>query len=476
MQRFICLCAAAALVMAGCGDTPSAPDAENVSETVETQVYPHAEWTKDATIYEVNIRQHTPEGTFDAFTRDIPRIAEMGIEILWLMPVQPIGVDNRKGGLGSYYSIQNYTAINPEFGDADAFRNLVEQAHAKGMKVILDWVANHTSWDNVWTANREWYSLDSLGNFYPPVPDWSDVIDLNYDNPDMRAAMIDAMKHWVQEYEIDGFRCDVAMEVPTDFWNDATAALRELNPELFMLAEAETPEHHLEAFDMSYSWELMHILNQLAMTEGLTDPALMEEKGWHPEGMTLESLDNYMAKEDTNFVDYAYRMTFITNHDENSWNGTQFERFGPAVELFTTLAYTINGMPLVYSGNEAPNRHRLLFFEKDSIDWNGYEMQEFYATLLKANQENPALWNGAYGGDFKRIATANDADIYAYSRTKGDNQVITVLNFSDQPQQVKFAEAVSGEYPSIFNNQTLSVFTDGDMTLAPWGYQVFVKH
>lgn len=476
MMRNAFLFFAALALLASCSESSPAPEAQNVSDTVETSVYPHADWTKDATIYEVNIRQHTVEGTFAAFTQDIPRIAEMGVEILWLMPIHPIGELNRKGGLGSYYSIQDYKAVNPEFGTEADFQALVNKAHSLGLKVIIDWVPNHSAWDCVWTEHRDWYSQDSLGQFYPPVADWSDVIDLNYDNTEMRGAMIDALKYWVSDFEIDGFRCDVAGEVPLDFWNDASAALRAMNPDLFMLAEAEVPDHHLEAFDMSYSWELMHIMNQLAMSEGLTSPELMQEKGWHPEGKTLASLDEYMAKEDSNFVDYAYRMTFTTNHDENSWNGTVFERFGPAHELFACMAYTIQGMPLLYSGTEAPNRRRLAFFEKDSIDWNGYEMADFYSRLMKVNRENPALWNGSYGGDFKRISTDNDQEIYAYSRTQGESQVITVLNFSAEPQQVKFQEAISGEYPSIFNNQTLSVFTDGDMTLAPWGYQVFVKH
>lgn len=462
-------------LLTACSDPQTAPEAQNSSETEVVPAFPHADWSKDATIYEVNIRQHTPEGTFAAFTQDIDRISGLGIEILWLMPIHPIGEVNRKGGLGSYYSIQDYKAVNPEFGSEADFQALVNKAHSLGMKVIIDWVPNHTAWDCVWTPNRDWYSQNEEGEFYPPVADWSDVIDLNYDNQDMRAAMIDALKYWMTEFDIDGYRCDVAGEVPLDFWNDACGQLRAMNPEIFMLAEAEVPEHHAEAFDMSYSWELMHIMNQLAMTEGLTSPELMEEKGWHPEGKTLASIDEYMTKEAGRFADYAYRMSFTTNHDENSWNGTVFERFGPAYELFACMAYTIQGMPLLYSGTEAPNRRRLAFFEKDSIDWNGYEMSAFYGKLLKANREHPALWNGSYGGDFKRIATSNDAEIYAYSRTKGDSQVITVLNFSADPQQIKFQEAISGEYPSIFNNQTLSVFTDGDMTLGPWGYQVFVK-
>lgn len=446
--------------LCSCTDTDRATSKVNpVGESVETDVLSHADWAKNATIYEVNVRQHTEQGTFAAFEKDIPRIHDMGIDILWLMPIHPIGKKNRKGGLGSYYSVKDYFDVNPEYGDMSDLQNLVQTAHSYGMKVIIDWVANHSAWDCEWVEiHPEFYTLNEEGEMHAPVADWADVVDLSYDDAGLRTEMIKALKFWVEVADIDGYRCDVAEWVPTDFWEEARAELETVKSDIFMLAEAERPEHHERAFDMSYSWEFMHIMNEVSKgNKGLAD------------------IDAYMAKEDTNFVKDAYRMMFTTNHDENSWNGTVFERYGNAHELFATLAFTINGMPLVYGGQEAGNNRRLMFFEKDTVSWGTYEFQDFYSKLLHLNQSEPALWNGMHGGDYKRIATANDEEIFAYSRTKDDSQVIVLLNFADDAHAVEFKEAISGEYTSIFNGQTLSVFNDSDIKLAPYGYQVFVK-
>ena len=210
----------------------------------------HPEWSKNANIYEVNIRQYSPEGTFNAFTDDLPRLQAMGVDIIWLMPIHPIGELNRKGTLGSYYAVQDFNAVNPEFGTEEDLRALVNKAHELGMKVILDWVANHSAWDNVWTINKEWYTLDEEGNFVPPIEDWSDVIDFNYDNPELREAMLSALEYWVREFDIDGYRCDVAGMVPTDFWVHAHTELDKIK-DVFMLAEDGEPELLLEAFDMN---------------------------------------------------------------------------------------------------------------------------------------------------------------------------------------------------------------------------------
>lgn len=431
--------------------------AEPVGETVDVIPLKHPDWAKNATIYEVNIRQHTPEGTINAFSKDLERIKEMGVDILWLMPIFPIGEENRKGGLGSYYSVQNYTAVNPEFGSLKDLKNLVDKAHGMGMKVILDWVANHSAWDNPWVeAHPEWYTRDSLGQMMPPVDDWSDVADLNYDEPGMRKAMIDAMKYWVEEADVDGYRCDVAMMVPTDFWNDTRAALDSIKP-VFMLAEAEQPDHLEKAFDMCYGWEFHHIINSIAKGE-----------------MGLNDIDAYMAKKDSVFPPNGYHMMFTTNHDENSWNGTVFERFGDDHKLYAVLTFTIDGMPLIYSGQEAGLDHRLAFFDKDTIDWTGYEYQDFYTRLLKLNQENPALWNGLEGGKYKRLTT-EDPDLFIFSRSNGNHEVITMLNFSNERKQAIFAEGFSGELESIFNEQLLTVFTKEDIYLEPKGFQVFVR-
>lgn len=444
---------------ASCDDTNShSEQKEMVDQVAPTN---HREWSKNATIYEVNIRQHTPEGTFKAFEADIPRLKDMGIKILWLMPIHPIGVENRKGGKGSYYSVRDYKAVNDEFGTMEDFQSLVETAHANGLKVIIDWVANHTAFDNVWTqSNLEYYNLDSLGNLQPPNgTDWWDVADLNYDNPDTWNAMIDAMQFWLQDANIDGYRCDVASFVPTEFWNACRDSLERTKPDIFMLAEAEAPELQEKAFDMSYAWEFLHIMNNLAKGE-----------------MELEAIDEYMAKEDTNFRSTDYRMYFTTNHDENSWNGTVMERYGEkGHKAAAVLAFTIDGMPLVYSGQEAGMDYALKFFEKDTIEWGDYKLQEFYTALLKLNIENEALWNGEFGGDFKRIKSSSNDEIYAYKRTKGEREVVVILNLTGKEHKVTFENLPSGEYEELFNNSSINNIAENGVEMAPFDYYVFYK-
>jgi cyclomaltodextrinase len=460
-----------ACAMAACG-SQKAPDHIGDGQIIgsgETRALVHPEWSKNATIYEVNIRQHTPEGTFSAFTRDIPRLKSMGVDILWLMPIHPIGVINRKtseASKGSHYSVRDYKAVNPEYGSMDEFKALVRTAHDNGMRVILDWVANHSAFDNVWTqTNPEFYLLDTAGKIQPPLgTDWTDVAQLNYDNQPLRLSMIDAMKFWVKECDIDGYRCDVAMKVPTPFWNDVRASLDSIKP-VFMLAEAEQKDQHEKAFDMSYAWEFMHICNDLAKgKKGLTE------------------LDDYRARQDSAFPRSAYRMYFTTNHDENSWNGTGFERLGNARQVFDVLSFTFAGMPLMYSGQEGGEQypdgraHRLSFFEKDTVRWNDYKYQDFYSKLLHLHRDHPALWNGEFGGDFKKIKTSSDDVLYCYRRTNGTDEVLVLLNFSGKPQSVDFLEDMPEQtFRSIFNSETLTLYTKGSKELPAYGYQVFVR-
>jgi glycosidase len=418
----------------------------------------HPEWSRNATIYEVNIRQFTPEGTFDAFIKHIPRLKKMNIDILWLMPIHPIGELNRKGTLGSYYSVKDYKGVNPEFGTLDDLKRLVKEAHGQGMKVIIDWVANHTAWDHAWiTEHPEWYTTDSLGNMVSPY-DWSDVADLNFDNPGLWEAMIDALKYWVQEAGIDGYRCDVAGMVPVEFWERAKQELDMIKP-VFMLAEAEEPEHHIRAFNMSYAWELHHLMNAIAKGE-----------------KNALDLETYYLKEDTLFPRDAYRMLFTSNHDENSWNGTEFERMGEGSICMAVLTATLPGMPLVYNGQESAFNRRLAFFEKDSIDWKDYRLEPFYRQLFALKHAYQPLWNGAWGGRLERIPTNADSTVFAFIREKEGDRVFVVTNLSGNVKEAKLrGDRFAGTYKEWFTNEEMTFKKGASIRLKPWEYKVYAK-
>lgn len=415
------------------------------------------EWAHNATIYEVNIRQYTEEGSFDAFAEHLPRLRDMGVTILWLMPIHPIGEKERKGSLGSYYSVQDYYGINPEFGNKDDFRSLVKQIHEHGMYVILDWVANHTAWDAVWTETHpEIYETDDDGNFIiPPGTDWTDVIQLDYDQPETREKMFEAMEYWVREFNIDGYRCDVADLVPTEFWNELRQRLDAVKP-VFMLAEAENPEHHYHAFEMSYAWENHHLFNAIARGE-----------------MTAEDLDRRLSDDKEQFPEYAYRMQFTSNHDENSWSGTVFERMGDGAETFAVLAATIPGMPLVYSGQEAALDKRLEFFEKDPVEWHDYPLKDFYTNLLHLNRNNKALFNGIHGGDLQRFETTSDERVFAFFREREEHKVIVLLNLTDEYTEFEIRSPdLAGTYTDLFNGNEILYNSHESWQFGPWEYIV----
>ncbi|MBM3435813.1 MAG: alpha-amylase [Bacteroidetes bacterium] len=419
----------------------------------------HPEWSRNANIYEVNIRQYTPEGTFNAFMQHLPRLKETGVDILWLMPIFPIGEKNRKGTLGSYYSIKDYKSVNPEFGTMEDFKALVKDAHDLGLKVILDWVANHSAWDNNWiTEHPEWYTKDSLGKMTSPF-DWSDVADLNFDEPGLRAEMLDAMKFWLTDTDIDGYRCDVAMMVPTEFWDQVRAELDKIKP-VFMLAEAEQPDHHAKAFDMSYAWELHHIFNGIAKGE-----------------KNANAIETYFEKQDTLYPQDAYRMSFITNHDENSWNGTEYERMGTGANTFAVLSYLLPGMPLIYSGQENGFNRRLQFFEKDSISWDaGSPLNGFYKNLNQLKKSNPALWNGTAGGSFDRIITAHKKEVLAFLRQKEENKIFVISNLSNDSLSVKVKlKEGNDEFKEFFTGDLQSFSDSTRIQLNPWQYCIYVN-
>jgi alpha-amylase len=319
-------------------------------------------------IYEVNVRQFSKEGTFKAFATQIPRLKKMGITTLWFMPIQPIGFENRKGSLGSYYSISDYTAVNPEFGTLQDFKDVVKQAHDAGMKVMIDWVANHCAWDNKWMkTNPDFFEKDSLGKMHSPF-DWSDVVELDYGNDDLRNAMKESMQFWVSETDIDGFRCDVADMVPLDFWMNTREEL-DASKKLIWLSETGSSEY-LKAFDMVYGWEWMHALEE-----------------FHKGKNNIAQLDSIMQWYLADYQKGKYRLLFTTNHDENSWNGTEYERYGTQAKGMAELTMMMPGVPLIYNGQEDPMKKRLKFFDKDMIGFHSYDLVSFYKKAIADRQK-----------------------------------------------------------------------------------------
>jgi cyclomaltodextrinase len=430
----------------------------NIYAQKETTVV-HPEWSINSSIYEVNVRQYTPEGTFKAFQRHLPELKKMGIGIVWIMPINPIGEKNRKGTLGSYYSIKDYKTINPEFGTLEDFKDLVNAIHKQGMHVIIDWVANHSSWDNILTKTHpDFYKKDSLGNFVAPVPDWSDVIAFNYNNPKLWIYMENVMEYWIKECNIDGFRCDVAGMVPTPFWNFVRKELEKIKP-VFMLAEAESPDLHKHAFDMTYAWEFHHILKKIYRGK-----------------MNVDSLDAYYKKENDNYNPDAYRMFFTTNHDENSWNGTVYERFGDAVKTFAVLCGVVKGMPLIYSGQEAGLNKALRFFDKDTIEWKKSSLRDLYTKLVELKLSNKALRNGLSGGDIERIETNKDDKIFSFLREKENNKVFAVFNLSPEDQKIEISnDIISGGYKDFLDDKEILLTSEYSIELPAWGYKVYTK-
>jgi len=362
---------------------------------------------ENSVVYEMNVRQYTPEGTFAAAQQELPRLKELGIDILWLMPIHPIGVKERKGTLGSYYAIADYKAVNPEFGTMEDFENFLAEAHKLGFRVVLDCVANHTSPDAKWINEcpADWYMRDSLGNTVVNY-DWYDIAELNYGKREVWDAMADQMRFWMEK-GVDGFRCDMACEVPLEFWQETISALREDYPGMYMLAEGEEPKlHSLSGFNSSYAWELHHMLNAIARGEK-NIPELLE----------------YIARDAERHPADAFRLMFTSNHDENSWAGTEFERMGDAAKLMAVLTFTLpNGQPLIYTGQEMGWNKRFEFFEKDHIPaWEKNEYFDFYKWLIDVRHANPALAAGDKGGAFE-VVSAEDSTL-VFTRTLPDNKV-----------------------------------------------------
>ena len=464
MKKFflsILAVAAVAVLVVSCGSSKKSDAQTTERDSTYTNVQ-HPEWSRNAVIYEVNVRQFTDSGTITALDAQLPRLKELGVDILWFMPIYPISEKNRKGELGSYYAVKDYKAFNPEFGTLDQFKETVKKAHDLGMKVILDWVPNHSGCDNAWvTEHPDWYAKNEKGEMFGPY-DWTDVYKFDYSNPEMRAAMIDAFKFWLTEVGVDGFRCDVAMEVPTDFWDEARPQLQAVKPDLFMLAEASVPALQKNGFDMGYNWPMKDLFSEIAATSG--QYTFKNDKG---EVRTFPvrhaaDIDSLLASQAADYPRDTYLMNMVTNHDLNSWEGTEFDRLGNLTDAFAVLSYTLPGMPLIYTGQETGLNRALEFFVKDKApEWeprNSYF--DFYKKLNELKHTQAALRAGEEGGEMLRYETSSP-DLYTFSRSKDDSKVTVIVNLGSKDEEITFTSAA----PQLGEN-TIDFFT-GEKAVLP---------
>ena len=427
-------------------------------------MYKNPEWSYSAVLYEMNIRQLTAEGTFRAAIERLPFLRSVGVDALWLMPIYPIGVEGRKGTLGSYYSIRDYKAVNEEFGTADDFRAFVTAAHALGMKVILDWVANHTARDARWITEQaaDWYERDEQGVAKVPW-DWTDTAKLNYLNHDVWHGHIDAMRFWVEEFKVDGFRCDMAMLVPIEFWQEASEELHRVKPDIFMLAEAEEDNLFDRAFNMSYQWEIHHIM---------VDIAKGARRVW--------DLRNAIHNQRQRYPREAMRMSFTSNHDENSWSGSEKSRFGAALEVMTALTFLMpSTMPLIYTGQEVGYDHSFEFFERDAIPETAYvenRTTELYRRLTALKHSSMALAAGERGGEMIEIENNAKDCMMTFVREVDGSRVVAIMNLSPYVIHADFNTGIyAGNYLDAMTGERVILDTHVERDIAPWCYQILIK-
>lgn len=432
----------------------------HLAKAIVSMSFKKANWINNTNVYEVNLRQYTAEGTIKAFEKELPRLKDMGVAVLWFMPITPIAQKNKKGSLGSYYACSDYTAVSSEFGTLDDFISFTNLAHEMGFKVIIDWVANHTGWDHVWTKTHPQYYKQENSDF-KIASGMDDIIELDYNNPAVRKAMIDAMQFWIDTCNIDGFRCDLAAWVQLDFWIEARTALEKVKT-LFWLAECDGIENadYYQAFDACYCWTWMH------KTEAFY-------KHHEPKHLLDTILNQYhhAAGNDKQVLWYT------SNHDENSWNGTEYEKYGDAATMFAVHNATWNGIPLVYSAQELPNHKRLAFFDKDAIEWKGENaLHQFYKTLLNLHTHNPALRGGDAAVSTFVLHTNVGDKVLAYLRKNQQDEVLVLLNLSaENVVCTVYDEIVNGEFANVFSKTVINTNEQKQFDMTPWGYLVFEK-
>ena len=479
MTRILCALLLSASLLTACGDTQdlvverAGEDVADlapvtvVAEEPRSEWEPedlvrveHPDWSRDAVIYEVNVRQFSEAGDFEGVRAQLPRLRDLGVDILWLMPIHPIGEVNRKGTLGSYYSVKDYYGINPEFGTEDDFRRLVDEAHEMGFHVILDWVANHTAWDNpLATDHPDWYERDWKGDFRPtPWWDWSDIIDLDYSVPEVREYMADAMEYWVREFDIDGYRADVAGYVPLDFWEKVRPRLEQHRP-VFMLAEWQTRDLHQEAFNATYAWEWKDAMQNIARN-----------------GAGPQALYGYYSANESAWPMDAMRMVYTSNHDQNSWDGVPGRIYGNAYEPAVVLQFIGEGIPLIYSGQEAGNTKQLEFFERDPIRWRDHPLNALFTKLTQFKSDNRALHNGAWGARTVKVENTRPQDILTFVREKDGNRVVGIFNLDQRPHSFTFPDShVEGIYTNFADGSRNAIVQGENRRLDAWGWQVLFQ-
>lgn len=419
----------------------------------------HPDWSRKAIIYQINTRQFSPQGTLKGATQQIPRLKALGVDILWLMPIHPIGEKNRKGSLGSPYSVKDFREVSPELGTKADLKALVDAAHANGMKVILDWVGNHSAWDNVlMTQHPDWYDRDWKGALHStPWWDWTDIVDFDYSKVGLRHYMADAMKMWVRDYGIDGYRADVAGYVPPDFWADVRRDLTQIKP-VWMVAEFNQRDLIMNSFDGTYGWPWAEAVMKISKGEADTG-----------------ALYGYYSENESAWPTGAQRMIFTSNHDENSWAGTEFERFGPALNNAFALLFTSEGIPLVYNGQEAGNDRRLKFFEKDPIVWKDHPNGALIKDWIAFRKAHPALDNAPWGGRMMKVENSDATKVFSFVRAKNGDAVFVAQNYSAEPKEVTLAEV---PHPGQWTEKGAAAMTiekGAKLSLAPWSTRVFTR-
>ena len=430
---------------------------------MEAGKYKKADWVANTNIYEVNLRQYTTEGSFNAFAQHLPRLAAMGVDTLWFMPVTPIAQKNKKGELGSYYACSDFKAVNPEFGTLDEFKDLVKAAQALGFKVIMDWVANHTGWDHVWTkTNQEYYSIDTQTHDFKTASGMEDIIELNYDNAEMEKAMIDAMAFWIKECNIDGFRCDLAFWVKLDFWTAARTEL-EKTKTLFWLGEFDPIDSpaYCGVFDAAYTWTWMHKTEKFY--QGEADIAILKKVLQQYEGLCING---------------NMPVWFTSNHDENSWNGTEYEKYGDLAPALAVFSILWTGIPMIYGGQEIPNKKRLKFFEKDTIEWKKEPaLHSFYKTLLDLRRRNNALNRSDALAKAELLKTNVENQVLAFMQKKGEHEIVVLLNFSDKRLDCSIIDKKStGNFIEVFSKTSVAFTGEFSIPMQPREFLVFEKN